>query len=75
MPHPPSVLRDKQWEKLITIEKTVDRVAYLRAYAKHVFRDEMREAKKKAILESRNAFLDFQVFYIKIHESCDSRMT
>ncbi|VBB26936.1 unnamed protein product [Acanthocheilonema viteae] len=60
MPHPPSILRDKQWEKLMTIEKTEDRVAYLRAYAKHVFRDEMREAKRKAIVDSRNALLNFQ---------------
>uniref|UniRef100_A0A1I7VLM6 SAM-dependent MTase TRM10-type domain-containing protein n=1 Tax=Loa loa TaxID=7209 RepID=A0A1I7VLM6_LOALO len=60
MPHPPSLLRDKQWQKLMTIEKTEDRVAYLRAYAKHVFRDEMREAKKKAIVDSRNALLNFQ---------------
>uniref|UniRef100_A0A0R3RR73 SAM-dependent MTase TRM10-type domain-containing protein n=1 Tax=Elaeophora elaphi TaxID=1147741 RepID=A0A0R3RR73_9BILA len=60
MPHPPTLLRDKQWEKLMTIEKTEDRVSYLRAYAKHVFRDEMREAKRKAIVESRNALLDFQ---------------
>ncbi|KAK6104258.1 tRNA (Guanine-1)-methyltransferase family protein [Brugia pahangi] len=60
MPHPPSILRDKQWQKLMTIKKTEDRVAYLRAYAKHIFRDEMREAKKKAILKSRGALLDFQ---------------
>ncbi|CAG9537419.1 unnamed protein product [Cercopithifilaria johnstoni] len=60
MPHPPSILRDKQWEKLMTIEKTENRVAYLRAYAKHVFRDEMREAKKKAIVDLRNALLNFQ---------------
>uniref|UniRef100_A0AAF5PWT9 SAM-dependent MTase TRM10-type domain-containing protein n=1 Tax=Wuchereria bancrofti TaxID=6293 RepID=A0AAF5PWT9_WUCBA len=60
MPHPPSILRDKQWQKLMTIKKTEDRVAYLRAYAKHVFRDEMREAKKKAILKSRSTLLDFQ---------------
>lgn len=69
MPHPPSILQDKQWEKLMTIEKTEDRVAYLRAYAKHVFRDEMREAKKKAIADSRNTLLNFQVFYTKIRQS------
>ncbi|KAM3719138.1 Uncharacterized protein ACO02O_11050 [Dirofilaria immitis] len=60
MPHPPSILLDKQWEKLMTIEKTEDRVAYLRAYAKNVFRDEVREAKRKAIAKSRNASFDFQ---------------
>ncbi|VDO24690.1 unnamed protein product [Onchocerca flexuosa] len=60
MPHPPSILLDKQWEKLMTIEKTENRVAYLRAYAKHVFRDELRKAKRKAITETRNALLNFQ---------------
>lgn len=74
MPHPPSILRDKQWEKLMTIEKTEDRVAYLRAYAKHVFRDEMREAKKKAIVDARNALLNFQVFCVEIREPWDIKV-
>uniref|UniRef100_A0A915Q4J5 SAM-dependent MTase TRM10-type domain-containing protein n=1 Tax=Setaria digitata TaxID=48799 RepID=A0A915Q4J5_9BILA len=60
MPHPPAVLEDKQWEKLMTIKRTEERVAYLRAYAKHIFRDKMRAAKRKAITESRNALLNFE---------------
>ncbi|VDN37998.1 unnamed protein product, partial [Gongylonema pulchrum] len=60
MPHPPTVLEDKQWRKLMQIEKTEDRVAYLRAYARDVFRDGLREEKRKALGEAHNAMLDFQ---------------
>lgn len=64
MPHPPAVLEDKQWAKLMTIEKTEERVAYLRAYARNIFRDGLRDAKRKAISSARNALLDFQVSFL-----------
>lgn len=71
MPHPPAFLNDNQWRKLMKIKGTEDRVAYLRAYGKHVFRDQMLQAKRKAMFEARTIFLNFQVFRAKITEPRD----